>query len=74
MEDKRLTRLLGGHFDGTLEPAEWLELETLLRESEQARTEYWAHAQLHGDLHGALRLPAAPRQSRGPRQCSAGGI
>ena len=59
MEDKRLTRLLDGHFDGTLKPAERLELETLLRESEQARAEYWAHAQLHGDLHGALRLPAA---------------
>ncbi len=59
MEDKRLTRLLDEHFDGTLKPAERLELETLLRESEQARTDFWAHAQLHGDLHGALRLPAA---------------
>jgi len=59
MEDKRLTRLLDGHFDGTLKAEERLELETLLRESEQARADFWAHAQLHGDLHGALRLPAA---------------
>ncbi len=64
MEDKRLARLLDGHFDGTLKSADRLELETLLRESEQARAEYWAHAQLHSDLHGALRLPAAAPEPR----------
>ena len=67
MEDKRLTRLLDGHFDGTLKAEERLELETLLRESEQARADFWAHAQLHGDLHGALRLPAAAAPSWSPR-------
>ena len=54
MNDPRLTLLIDRYLDGSLSPAEKIELETELLAHAGARRQFWAQARLHGALHLSL--------------------
>ena len=69
MNDPRLTLLIDRYLDGSLSPAEKIELETELLAHAGARRQFWAQARLHGALHEAMQLSAAqPKHHTGFRE------
>ncbi len=50
MEPTRLTELLDGYLDGGLTPEDQRELEELLRQSPEARQEFWRATRFHATL------------------------
>lgn len=68
MNASRLTELLGAYADGRLTSDEKAELETLLRNSAEARQQFWNEMALHGFTSEAAKLKWANASARQPQR------